>query len=379
MKLAYPYLFCCLTFLLFIQCKEEAKKAPIASDSKEEIQYAKGLSIHKYKGFSVVKITNPWPEATKEHTYILKEKSGTVPDSLRQFMTISVPIKSIVVTSTTHIPSLEMLGVENSLLAFPNLDYISSEKVRNRIEQGKIKEIGRNQDLNTEIIIAAAPDVIIGYGIDNNNPALDNLQKSGLKVLLNGDWNEQTPLGKAEWVKFFGVLYGLETKANAIFNSIASDYISTSKLALEAKIRPSILCGALYEDQWFMPKGNSWGSIFIKDASANYLWSETKGTGSLALPFETVLEKAKEADIWIGPGQFLSLKEMAETNAHYTQFRAFKNGQVYSYSAKKGKTGGVLYYELAPNRPDLVLKDILKIVHPELLPDYELFFFKKLK
>ena len=131
------------------------------------------------------------------------------------------------VTSTTHIPSLEMLGEENSLIDFPNLKYISSQKVRALIDAKKIKELGTNQSLNTEVLIDLQPEVIIGYGLDNSNPTLDNLEKNGLKVLLNGDWNEQTPLGKAEWIKFFGALYGKQELANKIFTKIEKDYLKT--------------------------------------------------------------------------------------------------------------------------------------------------------
>jgi iron complex transport system substrate-binding protein len=378
MKLVLKTLQFLAVLLLFTQCKEHSQRA-IPTLSRNEIKYAKGLSIEKHNGFSIVKISNPWPNANKDFIYILKEKNGIVPDSLQHFTTISVPIRTIVVTSTTHIPSLEMLGVEQSLVGFPHLDYISSAKVKQQIAAGKIKELGNNHDLNTEVLLALAPDLIIGYGIDNNNPTLDNIQKSGLKVMLNGDWNEETPLGKAEWIKFFGALYGLEAKSNSIFNSIESAYNQTMVLAKQAKVKPTIFAGALYEDHWFMPKGNSWGCYFINDASGYYLWKDTQGSGSLSLPFETVLQKAKFADIWIGPGQFTSLKEMAETNNHYTQFKAFQDKEVYSFSNKKGATGGVLYYELAPNRPDLVLKDLVKIFHPDLLPGYSLFFFEKLK
>ena len=121
------------------------------------------------------------------------------------------------VTSTTHIPSLEMLDEVNSLVGFPHCDYISSDKVRARIDAGKIKELGNNHDLNTEVLLDLQPNVIIGYGIDNKNPTLDNLQKSGLKVMLNGDWNEETALGKAEWIKFFGALYGKQKQATELF------------------------------------------------------------------------------------------------------------------------------------------------------------------
>ncbi|MFZ4105996.1 ABC transporter substrate-binding protein [Flavobacterium sp.] len=362
----------------FVQCKKEIQDQTTLV-TKNEIHYAKGFSILNHKGYSVVTVSNPWPKADKSYTYILKEINGIIPDSLKQFLTISVPVKTIVVTSTTHIPSLEMLGVENTLVGFPNLNYISSEKVRALIDGKKVKELGSNQALNTEVVIDLQPQVIIGYGIDNNNPTLDNLQKNGLKVLLNGDWNEQTPLGKAEWIKFFGALYGKQDKADKIFSKIEKDYLQTLKIAKSATIHPTILAGDMFEDKWYLPQGTSWGCQLLKEAQGNYLWATTTGTGSLSLSFETVLEKGKNADFWITSGQFGSLKEMLESNPHYSQFKAFQNKNVYSFSGRKGKTGGVLYYELAPNRPDIVLKDIVKILHPELLMSYNPYFFEKLK
>lgn len=375
--------FCNALFLVIlsfslVDCKNESKPNVIIS-AKNEVRYAKGFSIQNYNGYSVVKVKNPWPKATKTYTYILKEKNGIVPDSLKQNLIIPVPIKTIVVTSTTHIPSLELLDEVNTLIGFPHCDYISSEKVRARIDTGNIKELGNNQDLNTEVLLDMQPNVIIGYGIDNKNPTLDNLQKSGLKVMLNGDWNEENALGKAEWIKFFGALYGKQKQATALFTKIEKDFLKTIKIAKMAKTTPSILAGDMFEDRWYLPRGTSWGSLLLKQAKSNYLWQETSGTGSLSLSFETVFEKAKSADVWITSGQFSSLMEMTNANPHYAEFNAFKNKNVYSFSGKKGKTGGILYYELAPNRPDLVLKDLVKILHPELLPSYEPFFFEKLK
>ncbi len=373
--------FVLLSFALFaVGCKQDiAKSNQSFSTHVNQIKYAKGLAIYKHKGFAIMSIKNPWPNAARAYTYILKEKTGVIPDSLKEFPIITIPLQKIVVTSTTHIPSLEMLGVENTLIGFPHTDYISSEKVRKRVDDGKIKDVGSDQSLNTELLIELAPDALIGHGIDNNNPTFDNLQKNGLKVFINGDWNESSPLGKAEWIKFFGALYGLDAKANSIFKSIETNYKKTLQLAQNVKNKPTVFSGAIFENQWYMPQGNSWGALFLTDANSNYLWKETSGTGSLSLSFESVLLEAENADFWIGPGQFTSLAEMSASNPHYTQFRAFKTKNVYSYSAKKGKTGGIIYYELAPNRPDLVLQDLVKILHPKLLPDHKLYFFEQLK
>lgn len=379
MKTTRIYLFL-IAFSLFLGACQPAKKSETTElNVRNSIKYAQGLSIQKGKGYSVVKISNPWPNAKETFTYILKEKNAIIPESLKKFTQIQVPVQTIVVTSTTHIPSLEMLGVEKTLTGFPQLDYISSTKVRALIDAHKIKELGTNQNLNTEALLDLKPDLIVGYGIDGVHPSLDILQKSGLKVMFNGDWNETTPLGKAEWIKFFGALYGKEKLAEQIFSSIEKNYLSTKQKVLVSSYKPTVMAGALYENQWYLPHGNSWGSLFIKDAGAHYLWADSKGTGSLSLSFETVLEKAVHADFWIGPSQYTSLTEMQKDQPHYAEFKAFKNKQVYSYSNKKGATGGLIFYEWAPNRPDWVLQDMVKIFHPDLMPNYESHFFEQLK
>lgn len=367
------------TLLLLVGCKKNSTISDTKKNTpKNEIQYAKGLEIYHYHGYSVLKITHPWPGTTSSFTYILKEKNGIIPDSLQQFTSISVPIQSVVVTSTTHIPALELLGVENTLVGFPNTDFISSPKTRKRIDSGQVKEVGTNETLNTEILIDMAPDLIVSFGLNNNNPSLDNLQKSGLKVFFNGDWNEQSPLGKAEWIKFFGALYGLDTKAKAIFSTIEKEYQNTLALAKKAKQKPTVLSGAMYQDQWFVPQGESWMALFLKEAQSNYLWANTTGTGSLTLPFETILEKAQKAEFWIAPGDFSSLKEMNNSNPHYAKFDAFKNKKVYSYALHKGAKGGILFFEWSSTRPDWVLKDFIAIFHPELVPHHKPYFFEKL-
>ena len=374
------YLLLFTIALTFAGCKkEQAEISTTAPQAANSVKHAKGLEIYRYEGYTVVKVTTPWPDAKEGFTYIMQQKSSTLPDSLKGYTTLQVPLKSIVVTSTTHIPSLEMLGVENTLTGFAGLDYISSEKTRARIEAGKVREAGSNESLNTEILIDLSPDAIVAFGINSTNKTLNSLEQSGLKVLYNGDWTEQTPLGKAEWIKFFGALYGLDEKAEQIFNTIEKDYNEAKKLAAKVTHRPTALSGAMWKNEWQLPQGKSWAAIFMKDAGANYLWGDTEGTGSHLLSFETVLEKAQDAEYWLGTSQFTSLQEMADTNPHYTQFRAFKEKKVYSFSTKKGKTGGLIYYELSPNRPDLVLKDLVSILHPELLPGYELHFFEQLK
>ncbi|PJJ06982.1 iron complex transport system substrate-binding protein [Flavobacterium sp. 1] len=363
----------------FIGCKKnETKEVINAVNTTNSIQYSKSLTIYKQDGYTVVTVSNPWPDAVKDFKYILKEKNGIVPDSLKKYTQINVPLQSIVVTSTTNIPFLEMLGVEKKLVGFPHTDYVSSEKTRTLIDAGSVKNVGQNEKLNIEQLIELAPELIVTFGIDNNNPSIENLQKSGLKVLIQADWMEQSPLGKAEWLKLYGVLFCKEKEANQLFDNIVKEYNDAVKLVASQKPTSTVLYGSMYQDQWFVARGSSWVAQFMKDAKANYLWKDLEGTGSLGLSFENILDKAKTASFWIATGSFRSLSELGKANPHYSQFDAFANKTIYTFEGKMGATGGTMFYELSPARPDLVLKDYIKIFHPELLTDYTFTFAQKL-
>ena len=374
-------LFIALLFLFFISCKEQKDDKILTNHSKysTSINYAKGFDIAYRDGYKVITVKNIWPGSEKEFRYALIKKGHLLemPESYDEIITI--PINEIVVTSTTHIPSLEMLEVDTTLVGFPSLDYISSQKTRKRINQGFIKELGKNEDLNTESLLDLNPDVIVGFAIDNHDKTLKTIKKTGIPLVYNGDWTESSPLAKAEWIKFFAAFYDKDTLANRLFSNIENEYLNAKKIAFNAKSKPTVLSGAMYKDIWYLPQGKSWAAQFIADANGDYLWKETKGTGSHSLSLESVLEKAEHAEIWIGPSYYTNLVQLKKAHAVYQHFDSFKNKKVYSFTNKVGDTGGLIYFELAPNRPDIVLKDIIKILHPELLPNHKFYFFDQLE
>lgn len=368
-------------------CKEDKsinRKLPPVNVEKSENKtntYAEGFTITKNGNHSILEIKSPWPNSTQTFKYVLisAEEAAKTTFLKDQYNGILItPIKKIVVTSTTHIPALELLNVEETLIGFPGTDYISSEKTRIRIDSSLVRELGKNEGINTEVLLDINPNVVVAFGVDGKSKSLETIKKANIPVIYNGDWVEKSPLAKAEWIKFFGALYNKEKQAHSIFNKIEKDYTQAKKLALNAKNKPTILSGAMHKDVWYLPNGTSTEAQFLKDANTNYLWSDTTEKGSIALNFEVVYEKAKTADLWLSPSYYTSLEALEEASQHYTKFDAFKNKQVYSFTNTTGKNGGVLYYELGTARPDLVLKDIIKICHPELLENYEPFFFKKL-
>ena len=370
-----------ISFLIF-GCKSDSNKKETQKSTEGinmPVDYAEGFTLTDFGDYKILTVKNPWPEAEKTYRYLLAEENAEIPEGLEYDQRVGIPVKKIVVTSTTHIPSLEVLGEEKTLIGFPGLDYVSSEKTRKLINNGNITELGKNEAINTEVLLDLQPDAVIGFTIDGTNKTFNTIQKSGIPVVYNGDWTETSPLGKAEWIKFFGAFYNRSEEAASFFNKVSAAYEEAKKLAENSSTQPTVISGAMYQDQWYLPSGDSWHAQFMEDANANYLYSDTEGSGSISLSFENVLEKAENADFWAGPAQFLTYEEMENASQHYREFDAFQKKNIYTFASETGPTGGVIFYELAPLRPDLVLKDLISIFHPELLPNYETTFYKPLQ
>ena len=380
MKKYVLILFVCSFFLLPLSCKKEISKADQETTSESAIKYAKGFDIITDNGIKKLIIKTAYQNSNTFFEYEIRTKtSNTTKVKNFEKEVIEVPVQKIVVTSTTHIPMVELLNEETSIVGFPFSKYVSSKKTRVLIDEGKIREIGKENSLNTEILLDLQPELVVGYSVSSADKSLTTINKAGINVIYNGDWLEKTPLGRAEWIKFFGVLFDKEKQADSIFKVIEKNYLDAKKSALSSTKKITVLSGAIMsKDIWNLPAGESFVAQFLKDANLNYLWKNTKGKGSLSLSFESVFDTGKDADLWIAPGYFSTKEQLLKSNQLYAQFNAFKNDNIYTPTIKKGKTGGVIYYELAPTRPDLVLKDLIKITNPELLPDYTPTFFSKM-
>ncbi len=346
----------------------------------QSIKYAKGFEItYLKKGIKLVTVINPWPNANIDYTYTLVPRDST--RLIKQLKSLSatvipIPVERAVMTSTTQIPALEMLHKTESLVGFTGLEYISSALVRNAVDKEEIQELGANEKINIEQTIALHPEVIFGFSINGNNKAYEELTKFGVPIVYNGDWVENSPLAKAEWIKFTAAFYNEEAAADFEFYKIESAYQKAKIKAQNAEHKPVVLSGALYQDVWYAPGATSWAAQFFTDANASYIFKDKGSTGSLSLSVEEVIKLASQVPYWIAPAQFTSYKEMEQNNRHYTYFKAFQNKNIYTYARSRGTTGGMLYFELASQRPDLVLQDLIYILHPGLLTDYKPTFFK---
>lgn len=342
-------------------------------------KYAKGFSVEQVGESKLLKVNYPYQNATSGYSYLLVPKGKTAPAHDAATQVVYVPIERIVCTSTTHIPLLDYIDQTQSLIGFPTTDYISSEKMRKRIDAGLVKNLGIDKGMDLESLVTLKPEMVMGYTMGSDLGQLKKIQELNIPVVINAEYLERHPLGRAEWIKFMALFFGKERQADSVFNSIEKQYLQTAQLASEAMEKPTVLCGVLYGDGWFLPGGENYASRILRDAGCNYLWAADSSHGFLQVSFETVYTKAKNADLWIGVAAFKSLQELRAAEERYALFAPFKRGNVYTYDARHGAKGGSEFLELGYLRPDLVLKDLVKIAHPATLPNHTLFFYKKLE
>ncbi|WP_460948415.1 ABC transporter substrate-binding protein [Spirosoma daeguense] len=362
-----------------------AKSAEIPKPSASNqvtIQYAKGFTI-SYKGrYKIVSIINPFEKTVDTIRYVLVPRGTVAPKGFARSQVIETPIRSLVAMSSTHVALTGFLGVEDLLVGLGNLQYVSSPKVIQRIEAGKVREIGRNQSINEELLVSMHPDLVMTMGSPTSR--MDRytiLNGAGIPVLINSDYIETTPLGRAEWVKLLAALLNKESLANQKFTQVEQEYKRLTNLAKQTPNKPTILSGMNSKDAWFVPDADSYMTRFFQDAGSNYPWATRRTTGSLPLNFEAVYPVALKADYWLNVGMMSvdTKQQVLAKDARYADFKAFKSGKIYTYNKRVNSRGSNDFWESATVNPQLVLADLIKILHPELLPKHELVYYTQLK
>ncbi len=366
-----------VAFLIVVAC---APKKPSTNDKAEtELKYATGFSVVMEGNIKRITVNYPYPGATEGYQYLLVPAGEPMPEHDDKTQVIRTPLQTIVCTSTTHIPLLDYLDETDALIGFPTTDYISSETMRKRIDAGRVTDLGIDKGMNLELLFSLKPELVMSYTMSSDLGQLKKIKELGIPVVINAEYLERHPLGRAEWIKFIALFFNKEKVADSVFNEIEKEYLAVQNLVSNNSQRPTVLSGIVYGDVWFMPAGKNYAAHLLQDAGTDYLWKDTDSNGFLELSFESVFEKAKEVDLWIGVGSFASLSEIEATESRYTMFKPFRDKQVYTYNARKGTKGGSEFLELGYLRPDLILKDLVKIAHPDLLPDHTLFFHKRLE
>jgi iron complex transport system substrate-binding protein len=367
--------------VLFIVIALAACKGEKSESKKSLAQpniYAKGFSVIDKGSYRDIIVQHVADTSAPTYRYRLVKKGQSV-TAENGVTIIEVPIQSIVCTSTTHIPHLDYLGESEKLVGFPSTQYISSPTVRQLVDAGKVQELGKDNGMNLELLAQLKPSLVMGYTMSKDLGQLKKVQELGIPVLVNAEFLEQHPLGRAEWIKFTGMLLGREKEADSVFRQIESEYLKIKALADGFRSKPTVFTGIPYGGIWYLPGGKNYAAQFFFDAGCQYLWADDPSTGFLQQSLETVYEKAIKANYWIGVGSFQKFNDLKSADERFTKFEAFKTRQVYHYNGRIGATGGNEYFELAYLRPDLLLKDLIQITHPDVYPNPELYFYKSLQ
>lgn len=365
------------------QATNEAKVQAGAETSVEKtvIRHAKGFRIEYFKGYKLVSIINPFGGNGDTLRYVLQRKGETAPKDYPDAQRIEIPVKSMAAMSSMHVGLLGFLDAEKVLIGLGSLQYVYSPKVIGLIKTRHIVEVGRDQGLNDEKLVEIQPGLVMTIG--NPGGKTDHyrvLREAGIPVLINSEWVERTPLARAEWVKLMAALLDKEQMVNEKFAHVESEYNRLAALAARAAAKPSVLSGLNTKDAWFIPGGDSYMARFFLDAGSDYHWRDDQATGSLPLSFEAVYPFALKADYWLNVGFDTrdTRKRIVEQDARYADFKAIRTGHVYSYNQRVNEQGSNDFFESGNVNPHTVLADMIRIFHPELLPDHQLVYYKQL-
>lgn len=360
-----------LSFLFFglffiVSCKEKSLKDSTRLIGQQKVdtvknEYAKAFRIIYHPNKVQIEILNPESQEVVKNYWIRNENTS-------QGNSFPHKIKRAVTFSSTQVGMLERLQLTNKIVGVSNYRYLCHP-----LDQSRVKEVGDIQNANLEKIVALHPSIIFYSGFVKNNPAIEKMKDAHLKPFLIYEWKETTPLGRAEWIKVYGALFNKQQEANALFHKIKQKYLTIKEKLSRAKTHPSVLSGTYYNGVFNAPAGDSYMAKLFKDANANYVYSSSKGTGSLSLPLEKVILQNKHTKYWLNASASTA-RQVLQQNQKMRLLGAFKNREMYSYFMKKN-----CFWANSPAEPGKVLEDMGKILHPKLFSDHTLSFYEKMK
>ena len=365
-----------LIVLLLSACGGGSKTS--SASLNEEIiplKYAENLLMMKGEGYTRVQLRNPWDTTSILSTYILIDKDSDMPKHLPEGTLVRTPLSKALVYTAVHCNLIKELGVVQSIGGICELQYIKVPEFIEGCKNGTIVNAGEGTNPDIEKIIDLHPDALMLSPYENSG-GHGQVEKLKVPIIECADYMETSALGSAEWIRFYGMLFGQMHKADSIFAEVEKNYNELKELAQLQTSKPKLLCELKSGSAWYVPGGRSTTGRLYHDAGAEYAFNHYPNSGAVPLSFETVFDKAQDADIWLmkyNHATDKTLTSMREDYGPYAQFKAFKQKQVYGCN-----TAYKEYYEDFPFHPDKVLKDLIKIFHPTLLPDYELKYFNKL-
>ncbi len=326
--------------------------------------YAKYFKISSNPDEIYFEITDTWDSGEE---YVSKY---LLPDS----------IKRVVCMSTSHIAYMSALNLENLIVGVSGKQYISNQSIQNLIENGEITDIGYEGSLNYELLMRLKPDVVFTYGIaGENNVYINKIRELGITVVALGDYLEDHPIGKLEYLKLFGKVFNCNNKADSIYNQVKLRYLSLKEIVEKTKTKPKILLNAPWKEVWYIPGDENYMSVLIKDAGGEILLSKPEVSGTITYGLEEVYKNSLKADLWLNPNNMSTIEELTNSNPLFKNIPALKSGKIFNNTKRETRLGGSDFWEKGVIEPDVILNDLIEILHPELDWKRELVYYKQLK
>lgn len=375
-------LFITIAVALVVSCRAEHKKTlNTTNDYALYFSYAQSKS-----GPDTLKIKEGWNRDKKTDIYLLVSDStkyvekSTNHNNDNNITIIKTPVKKVVCMSTSHISFLSALKETNSIVAVSGARYVSDSTVRASIKNNDIKDIGYEASVNYEMLYNLNPDVVFIYGISGeDNQYIDKIRESGIPVVPVGDYLEHHPLGKAEYLKFFGYFFDKQKSADSLFSAICQRYLEAANKVKDIKKRPLILLNAPLKETWYIPGEDNYMTRLINDAGGKVLLSKKGESHSYAHSIETVIKESYKADLWLNPNNYRSIDELLDSNPMFRELPVIKKGLVFNNIKRTTPGGGSDFWESGVIEPDVILNDLINIIHPEYGNKKELEYYKLLE
>ncbi len=358
-----------LSIALFAACH------PDVAERGRGVNHATLLNIEEEEGYTRVDVRDAWNAGRALQSYILVPRDSALPPQMPGGTLLRTPLRRVVPFSAAHAALLMELGKEETIIAMCDTGYVITPTLRNALREKRIAHAGNSAHPDAERLLSLHPEALFVAPMQNGRYA--TLEEAGLQLVMCTDYMETTPLGRAEWMRFFGLLMGCENRADSLFNNVVASYNSLKEKTTKIKQRPTLLCDTKQGAAWHVPGGGSYLGQLYADAGLNYIFGSYEQSGSVALNFETVFSKAAAADFWFikyaSPTTF-SYESLAADNVAYKRFTAWQNRRIYGCNTLEAP-----FYEEVPFHPERLLRDVISICHPQLLPRHKLRYFLPLR
>lgn len=364
-KKSFLLFFTAALVLSLTACLKSGQNSALTLDTQDSvITAARLLSMQRTAGYTLVTVGDPWKGGVL-HRYVLVPAEDSLPDDLPEGTLVRTPVKNALVYSSVHTSLLRELGALGAVRGVVDKQYFNDSTIAAGLAAGTITDCGNSMNPTVERVIEMQPDAILLSPYQD--ASYGQIAKMDIPIIECADYLEYDPLGRAEWVKFYGELMGKRAEADSLYNAVVNAYNNIKALAAGAETRPTVVTEMVINGIWNVPGGQSYMARIIHDAGGEYLWADDTNTGSLALDFNQVLAVAQNADYWfIKWTNITSLKDLQGAYDLNKEMSAFKNKRVYVCDTDKTR-----FFDCIPFHPELLLREYAAILHPETFPDFQ--------